>query len=271
MQVSIGDGKHLDVKVMGVGTPLVLLHAFPLSKMMWRPQLEALSSEATLIAVDLRGFGASSPWDEDVPGIDAMADDVAKLLEAMGIQERVVLAGVSMGGYVALSFAERHRKKALGLILSNTRAEADDDAAKEGRAKSLARLAAGEGQAFKEELLARMTAAKTKQERPLVMAELRAIASVQSDVAVERAIVALRDRPDRRALLRTLMVPSMVIAGREDLLSPVPVLEGLAKGLPNAELVVVDGAGHLPNLEAPDVWNRSALRLLKRVTQGQSN
>ncbi len=266
MQVAIRGGVQIGVKRMGDGPPLVLLHAFPLSKRMWRPQFEALAPHASLLAVDLRGFGASSGWQGAAPSVDAMADDVAQVLDALGVNERVAVAGVSMGGYVALAFAERHRRKLRALALSNTRAEADDPGAKAARASTLARLEAGEAGALRDELIARMTSPVTMEKRPLVMTELRAIAHMQEDRALTDATRALRDRPDRTALLGTIMVPTVVIAGKDDVVSPPASLELLAKRIPRAELVVVEGAGHLPSLEAPEAWNQAALRLLNKLS-----
>ena len=118
-----GDGT-ISFDDVGEGPPVVLLHAFPLARAMWRPQVEALSPAYRLLVPDLRGFGGSSPLSA-APSIETMADDVAALLDALKIAEPVVLGGLSMGGYVALAFARRHAQRLRGLVLADTRAEAD--------------------------------------------------------------------------------------------------------------------------------------------------
>src|SRR3954470_9419844 len=119
-----GDGT-ISFDDVGEGPPVVLLHAFPLARAMWQPQVEALRDAYRVIAPDLRGFGASAAF-TGPPSVERLADDVAALLDALKVRERGGVGGVSMGGYVALAFARRHPARLRALILADTRAEADD-------------------------------------------------------------------------------------------------------------------------------------------------
>src|SRR5436309_7326571 len=124
MKVQIAGTFAVEYDDVGAGPAVVLLHAFPLSRSMWRPQREDLQSVCRVITPDLRGFGGTGGF-EGPPSVDQMADDVAALLDALPVNEPVVVGGLSMGGYVALAFARRFAGRLRGLILADTRAEAD--------------------------------------------------------------------------------------------------------------------------------------------------
>jgi 3-oxoadipate enol-lactonase len=238
-------------------TTLVLLHGFPLSRDMWRPQMEALSDAFRVLAPDLPGFGsaASTP----TPSIDGMADAVARFLDAQGVTDPVALGGLSMGGYVALAFARKYPQRLRALILADTRAEPDDAAGKANRDKMIA--FAGEHPAADviEQMLPKLVCEETRTQRPEVVAELRRIGSAQPTAGIIAALQALRDRPDAGPLLGSIAVPTLVIVGAEDALTPPAMSQNLAAHIPGAKLVTIAGAGHMSNLEKPREFN-DALR-----------
>ncbi|MCL2722941.1 MAG: alpha/beta hydrolase [Polyangiaceae bacterium] len=244
----------------GKGTTVVLLHPFPLSAEVFRADADLLSDAMRVIAPSMRGFGTTTPFDAlQPPSIDAMADDVASLLDALGIRERVVIGGISMGGYVALSFAHRHASRMRGLMLIDTRAEAEPEAARATRNRNIARVRAGEEGAVVEELIARLLSKTTVNVKPEVVGQVRALGMQSSAGAIASALEAIRDRADRTADLASIRVPTLVVSGREDVLVPLPVAETLARAIPNAKLAVLDDAAHLPNLEVPKAF-REAVR-----------
>jgi 3-oxoadipate enol-lactonase len=247
----------------GNGPPVVLLHAFPLSRLMWRPQVEALQGRCRVLAPDLRGFGGSCGFDGE-PSVDQMADDVAALLDELNLRQPVVLGGLSMGGYVALAFARRHPQRLRALVLADTKAGADDDAARANRDRLIAFAQEHSAVAVLDQMLPRLLGATTQARRPEVTAEVRAIAADQTPAGVVSALKALRDRPDATPALGRIAVPTLVIVGAEDVLTPPDQARFLAAAIPGARLEVLDGAGHLANLERPEAFNA----ILERFLQG---
>ncbi|MFO0675466.1 MAG: alpha/beta fold hydrolase [Polyangiaceae bacterium] len=248
----------MDFKDTGAGDPIVFLHAFPFSRLMWRPQVETFREFARVITPDLRGFGGTQGGVGPTT-MDAMADDVAALLDAREIREPVTLVGLSMGGYVALAFAAKYAARLRALVLSDTRAEGDDAAAKAKRDEQIALVGEKGTRALVDKLVPAMTSANAE-DRASVSAELLAIASIQSPFGIAKALAALRDRPDRTDMLPTVAVPTLVLVGADDTVTPKPFAETLARSIPGAELVEIPRAGHLASLENPKAWN-DAVRL----------
>jgi 3-oxoadipate enol-lactonase len=247
----------------GNGVPLVLLHAFPLSRAMWQPQRQALEGVARLITPDLRGFGGTSPFPA-APAIERVADDIAELLDLLKL-DKVVLGGLSMGGYAALAFAKKHGSRLRGLILADTKSEGDSDEAKAGRDKMIAFAKSHTAVEVLEQMLPKLLGEKTRQEKPEVEAEVRRIASSQSPAAIMAALQALRDRPDSTPVLNTIAVPTLVLVGSDDALTPPALAEGMAAKLPKAQLVKIPGAGHLSNLEDPAAFNAAVRGFLAAI------
>lgn len=239
----------------GTGRPVVLLHAFPFSRAMYRPQREALAGLGRIITPDLPGFG-DSPL-HDAPTVEVMADAVASLLDHLGVRAKVILGGVSMGGYVTLAFARKHAGRLAGLILADTRAEADDDAARANRDRMIGFAATNPASAVVEQMMPKLVGATTQATRPAVVEEVRRIASAQRPAGIIAALQALRNRPDATAGLAAIGVPTLVVVGAEDTLTPPALSESLAAKVAGAKLVVIPGAGHMSNLEQPAAFNEA--------------
>ena len=199
--------------------PVVLLHGFPLDRTMWKPQLEELQDQCRVIAPDFRGFGGTSAALSNV-SIDQFADDVAGLLDALKIKQPVVVGGLSMGGYVALSFARRHAARLGGLILADTRAEADSPESRANRDKMIAFAKTNPASSVIEQMLPRLIGGETQVHHPEIAGTLRALGSRQSTAGIVAALQALRDRPDATAGLAAIRVPTLVVVGAEDILTP---------------------------------------------------
>ena len=251
----------LHVREAGSGLPLVLLHAFPLSSAMWLSQRNDLGEVARIVTPDLRGFGGSV-LGYDEPSVDHMADDVAALLDGLGL-DKVVLGGLSMGGYVAMAFVRRHPQRLRGLVLADTRASAD---AEEGRANRL-RIAdvlddTATTQVLVDDVLPALTGETTQATRAMVQGRVRALVEGAPPAAAAWAERAMAARPDSFDTLRAVDVPTLVVVGDEDTLTPPADSEAMVEALPDAKLVVVPGSGHLTAVEAPaefDVAVRSYL------------
>src|SRR5579884_2341889 len=214
MRIRTASNDWLEYDDAGEGQPVVLLHAFPLSHAMWRPQVEALRSDYRVIEPNLRGFGGSDPF-QGAPSIEAMADDVRTLVDALALQEPVVLGGLSMGGYVALAFARKYPERLRGLILADTRAESDTPEAKANRNASIELVKAQGVGPLVEQLIPKLLGEQTRQQRPSVVDEVRRIGQAQSVPGVVGALAAMRDRPDAGAWLGRIAVPTLVIVGSE--------------------------------------------------------
>ncbi len=245
----------------GAGPALLLVHAFPLRGAMWRAQLDALAPGVRGLAPDLPGFGGSSPG--GTASVDAWADRLVRLLDALAI-DRAIVGGCSMGGYVALAFARRHPARLSGLLLSDTRSDADTP---DGRAKRDATIAqtrlAGTGPLV-DAMLPNLLAKATHAERPDLVARVRGLMDATPEGVID-AVQALRDRPDAGPGLAAITVPTQVIVGEHDGITPLPLAEALAAAIPGARLTVIAGAGHLPSIEAPQPFEAALRALLTRV------
>ncbi|MFC1417231.1 alpha/beta fold hydrolase [Streptacidiphilus cavernicola] len=261
---------RISVRETGTGTPLVLLHAFPLSSRMWQPQLDELpgtdGSEARVLAVDLRGFGGTGLDPADEPSLDLLADDVALLLDRAGI-ERAVVGGLSMGGYVAMALARRHPGRLSGLLLADTKATADTEQARANRERIAEAVLARDSVALllNEQVPSPLLGATTAAERPKLVDRLRRMVGEAPPEAVAWAQRAMAARPASLDVLAELAVPALVVVGEEDTITPVADAEAMAAVLPDVVLTVIPAAGHLSSLEAPDTFNWAVRGLLERV------
>lgn len=229
----------------GQGRDVILVHAFPLDGRMWQEIAVGLAAKCRVIAPDMRGFGQSDLGPKQ-PSIADMADDVAALMDSLGIAKATV-GGLSMGGYVSLAFAARHRDRLQALILADTRAAADSEAARAGRAEALALVESQGVEAFAERQLAVLLSTSASDD---VRQRVRALAK-QRPEAVSAGLRALRDRPDRRSELPGIACPTLVVVGTEDKISARAEMADMARIIPNARLTEIPGAGHLSNLERP--------------------
>ena len=228
---------------------LLLIHGFPLDRTMWQPQIDGLGDAARVIVPSLPGFGGV-PSTEPVTTMEAMADACAAALDAAGAA-KAVICGLSMGGYVALAFWRRHPGRVAGLVLANTRAKPDDAAGQERRA-GLAARARSEGVDF-------IAAAPPPLFSPAASAELQDWAkktiAAQSPEGVAAGSLGMAARPDTTDLLAGITVPTLVITGSADTLIPPDATRDMANSIPGVDYQVIEGAGHLSNLEAPAAFN----------------
>jgi pimeloyl-ACP methyl ester carboxylesterase len=250
--------------VSGAGTPVVLLHAFPLDGRMWAPQVEALAGSYQVIVPDLRGFGAAREQAVEEAGMDLLADDVARLLDDRGL-DRVVLGGLSMGGYVALAFVRRHPDRLGGLLLLDTKAGADSEQAWADRREMAERVLA-EGTGFLPEVMLPKILGKTShEERPELVERVAALIREQDPRAVAGAQRGMAARPDSTDVLASVAVPALVVTGEEDTVTGPQAGRDLAAAIPDARFLLVERAGHLANLERPDVVNEALLDFLAPI------
>jgi pimeloyl-ACP methyl ester carboxylesterase len=230
-----------------VTTPLILLHPFPFDGTFFRPLCRELA-DRTIHAPDLPGFG-SEPV---VPGItiDGMAEAMIAWMDRQSIPTAVV-GGVSMGGYVALAIARKAPGRLAGLILIDTKADPDDDTAKSNRAIAIDSVQTNGVPAFVDAQLPKLVVPATRDHAPEIMEAIRVIGHKQSREGVVAGIAALRDRPDARPGLSRIACPTLIVVGRDDVITPVSQSEAMARSIPGSTLTVIPDCGHLAPMERP--------------------
>lgn len=228
----------------GKGTPLVLLHGYPLDHHLWDNIAPLLEDTFDLILPDLRGFGGSSTVDSFY-SMEDMASDIAALLDHLGIQ-MTVIAGHSMGGYVALAFARLYPERVRGFGLVSSQVVADNEERKQGRYKSAAEVADKGIASVVETMTPKFTSDARLQEFA------RKSMEEQQPAAYVGALKAMAERVDSTPLLSSLAVPVVVIHGDADALIPIDRAREVKAALPGAHLVEISGAGHMPMMESPD-------------------
>jgi pimeloyl-ACP methyl ester carboxylesterase len=263
---------RLAVQTVGSGLPLVLLHAFPLDHGMWLRQ-EPLGESLRLIVPDLRGFGGSTG---SVPrGIADLADDVAALLDGLHLERPAVICGVSMGGYVAQHVAARHPDRVAALVLVDTKLEADTPEARAARVDLAGKVGRLGQSILADAMIPRLLAVPRSDADPAVVARhaenralLQALVERQPVATIQAALAALGDRPDMTDAMRHVAVPTLLVVGAEDQITPPACLEAAEATIPGAKLLIVPAAGHLVPLEAPEVFNRAIVEFLAESLRG---
>ena len=247
----------------GPGPVVVLLHGFPLDRSMWSNQRSSIGAIYRVILPDLRGHGSSAAPD-GIYTVDDMADDVLELLDALQIVEPVVLGGLSMGGYVALSIAARYPERIKALILMDTRSAGDSaEAARTREALADQVESSGETSGVVASMLPRLFARQTFEHQPGVVARTHDRMARTPSRAVAGTLRGLAIRPDRTANLADIGVPTLVLTGAEDAVIPLEESEAMARQIPGARFVVIPDAGHLAPLENPREVDRAILEFLE--------
>ena len=239
---------------------LVWLHAFPLSAAMWTRQLEVVPHGWRAIAPDLAGLGQTADG-ERTPVIEDFARDLDALMAALGL-ESAVIAGLSMGGYAALALHRVAPARIAGLILADTKSTGDTPQARTGREGMLKVLESRGAAGVADEMMPKLLGRTTLASRPDVSETVRSLIEANTPSGIARAVMRLRDRPDSTPQLAAITVPTLVIVGAEDVITPVDDSRALASAIDGASLAVLPESGHLSNLETPDTFNAAMLTWL---------
>ncbi|MEP7226236.1 MAG: alpha/beta fold hydrolase [Gemmatimonadales bacterium] len=243
------NGVNLAVEDRGQGPAVLFVHGYPLDRSIWKEQIGALEG-FRCIAVDLRGLGQSDSPDLGY-SMSIYAADLAALLDVLGVDD-VVLCGHSMGGYVAFEFLRHWRSRVRGLVLIDTRAEADAPEVRRARDAAAATARERGAGAIAESMLSKMLAPSTLSRRPEVAERVRELMARSPVAGLVGALAAMRDREESESLLPTLAgVPTLVVVGEADALTPPDQGKAMAAAIPGARLAVIPGAGHLPSVEQP--------------------
>jgi 3-oxoadipate enol-lactonase len=237
----------------GSGLPLVLLHGHPFNRSMWDEQIAAFSASYRVIVPDLRGYGETSV----VPGktsVEDFANDLAALLDVLAI-ERIILGGLSMGGQIVFEFYRLFPERVQALILADTQPQVDTEEARAKRYVNAQRIVEQGMQGLAEEMLPGLLAARTFAEQHDVVEKVR---QMMLHTAPEGAAAAMRGRAERRdytSLLREITVPTLIVVGSEDAFTPISDAELMHREIAGSRLAIIEGTGHMPNMERPDEFN----------------
>jgi len=248
---------------VGSGPPVVLIHGYPFNRSLWNEQVEALSSKYRVITPDLRGFGESDS-SEGPATMDRMAQDVAQLMDQLDIPQAVI-GGLSMGGYVVLAFCKQFGSRVRALVLADTRAQADTEEAKKTRAEQ-ADKALAEGMAgIADAMLPKLLTPDTVSKRPEVVKRIRDMMLKTKPKGAAAALLGMAQRDDQTEFISSIKVPALIVAGREDAITPPADSEAMHAKITGSRLIVIENAGHVSNLEQTEQFNDALLAFLNSI------
>jgi 3-oxoadipate enol-lactonase len=245
----------------GIGRPIVLIHGYPFNRSLWDEQVSVLTHSYRVIVPDLRGFGET----ESSAGpatMNRMAQDVARLLDHLGISQAAI-GGLSMGGYVSLAFYKQFPSRVRALILADTRAQADTEEAKQTRAQQ-AEKALAEGMAgIADSMLPKLLTPETVSKHPAIVKRVRDMMLKTKPEGAAAALQGMAEREDQTPLLSQISVPTLILVGREDPLTPVADSEKMHQAIASSRLVVLEKASHVSNIEQSEQFNFELERFLR--------
>ncbi|HEX7939316.1 MAG TPA: alpha/beta fold hydrolase [Gemmatimonadaceae bacterium] len=261
--ISVINGVDIAYDDIGAGQPVLFIHAFPLNRTMWAPQVSALVERCRCVAADLRGFGESAM--EGQPSIVHYADDLAALLDHLRIEQAVVV-GCSMGGYTALAMWRQHRDRVRALVLADTRSGADSDETR-ARRRQLIAVANDEGSLGVANVqIPSLVGKTTREKQPDTYDAVHRMMAQAKPAAIVGAIEAMMGRPDSTPMLATINVPTLIVVGEEDVPTPVNESRAMNALIPGSQLQIIAQAGHLSNLEKPAAFNHVLTEFIGTLT-----
>ncbi|MFA9188247.1 alpha/beta hydrolase [Flavobacterium sp. FBOR7N2.3] len=240
--------------------PIIFLHGFPFDKSMWQGQLDFLKSAYRVITVDIRGFGKST--DEKSPlSINLFAEDLIAFMDELEIQKAIV-CGLSMGGFITLNAHERFPDRFEALILADTQCIADTPEVKEKRYEAISEIEVNGVANFNEGFIKKVFHEDSFTNKKELVEELRSVVFSNSEHIIQQGLVALAERSETCSTLDKINIPTLIICGREDIVTPLTESEAMKESIKGATLQVIENAGHVSNLEQPDEFNKHLLDFL---------
>ncbi len=247
------------------GTPIVLVHGFPFSSAMWADQLDVIGSDYRTIAYDLRGLGKSTLGDGQYT-VEGHVDDLLALLDHLSI-DKAIIVGFSMGGYITLRAMERNPERFLAVALCDTRCETDDNAGKIKRANAATTVKKTGAAKFADAFIPAVFTPTSVHNNTSAVAKIREIISTTDPVAIAGNLIAMAARSDTSASLSKITVPTLIMVGELDAVTPPPAASFMHANIAGAELQLIPNAGHMSNLENPQAFNNHLIDFLQRVAK----
>jgi pimeloyl-ACP methyl ester carboxylesterase len=261
--IALADDIEIAYDDVGTGIPVVFLHGFPHNRGLWTAQVNGLVDRARCIAPDLRGLGdttAAPPFT-----MDRYADDVARLMAGARL-DKAVIVGLSMGGYVAFAFWRRHRRRVRALVLAGTRPGPDSEDAKRRRRELIALAREKGSEAVADAMISGMVGKSTREKNLDIVEAVHRMLATAPEAGVVGALEAMMERPDSTPTLTTIDVPTLIVVGDEDVLTPVSEARAMQAAIPGSRLEVIAGAGHVSNVERPATFNHVLSEFLAALT-----
>ncbi|HAV23326.1 MAG: hypothetical protein A2X67_11460 [Ignavibacteria bacterium GWA2_55_11] len=245
------------------GLPVVFIHGFPFTHRMWDPQMRALPAGIRAIAYDVRGHGDSQVADGQYT-IEFHVDDLLALLDHLVI-EKAVVCGLSMGGYIALRAVERNPDRVRALVLADTRSEADTNEARVKRSASIRAVKLEGVPTFAENFAKAVFAPETFTKQPQTIAFIKDLMRSNTMLGISGTLIALAARTDTTPSLSRISVPTLILVGEHDALTPPAAAESLHKHIKDSTLTVIPGAAHMSNVENEAAFNKALIGFLRTL------
>lgn len=239
----------------GSGPAIVLIHGYPFNRSMWTEQVSLLNDRFRVVTLDLRGHGESES-STGASTMKLMAEDVAALMDEIGI-ERAVVGGLSMGGYVTLAFHQLFPERVEKLLLADTRAQADTEEGKATRAEQVQQILADGMAGIVNAMLPKLLSPETVSKRPDVVKRVRDMMIHTSPAGAAAALRGMAEREDQTGRLAQIKVPTLIVVGKEDPITPVADSQKMHERIAGSQLVVIENASHVSNIEQPEQFNRA--------------
>ncbi|MES2654893.1 MAG: alpha/beta hydrolase [Bacteroidota bacterium] len=245
-------------------TPIIFMHGYPFDKTMWQPQLDFLKSSHRSISFDIRGFGKSTD-EESHLSIDLFGEDLIALMDKLNI-DKAIVCGLSMGGFIALNAQKRFPDRFAALILCDTQCIADTAEVKEKRNKIINEIAVDGVAPFNEGFIKNVFHKDSLSNKKELVEQLRSVVFANSPHIITMGQTALAERSETCSTLNEITIPTLIICGREDIVTPLAQSEMMHKDIKGSILHVIDNAGHVSNLEQPDEFNKHLLDFLTTLS-----
>lgn len=256
-------GTEFAVHDQGTGSPILFVHGFPLDHSMWEAQLDSLARSHRVIAPDLRGFGASKIAEGTVT-MEEYSDDLAAILNELHVTAPIAFCGLSMGGYIGWQFFQRHRVRLGSLILIDTVAKADSEEAAAQRHKTAETVLAQGSEVMAKVMPDKLFAESTREHKPAIVENVKTVIRKTAPSSIAAALRGMAKRPDSTPVLKQIDVPTLVICGAEDQITPPKEMRKMAAAIDEAEYAEVANAGHMTPMEQPEAVTTAIRQFLNR-------
>lgn len=257
------NGLNIAYDDVGKGNSVVLVHGYPFNRSLWQPQVESLHSSFRITTIDLPGFGESDASESPL-SINEMAKYVSSVMDHLQIEQAIV-GGLSMGGYVVLAFYRSFAERVRALVLGDTRAEADSSEARETREQQAIKILAEGMETTASTMLPKLLTADTLENRPQIVDHVRKMILGAKPKGAAAALRAMASRDDQTSLLSKVKVPTLILVGVGDTLTPVKYSEVMHEAISLSRLIKIENAAHVSNLEQAEVWNAELRNFLSAI------
>lgn len=243
--------------------PIIFIHGFPYDHSMWQKQIEEFGNDYFCVSYDVRGLG-ESPTDDGQFTMEAFVDDLEMILDGLKL-EKSILCGLSMGGYISLRAVERFQNKFSALILCDTKSEADNNEGKLKRAAAIRQINSGGFAEFVESFIRNCFSEKFINEQKEEYKKIVDRSKKNSPLGVKGCLLAMAGRTDTTGSLNKINLPTLLICGREDKLTPPDIMKSMSDKISRAKFSIVENAGHMSPVEQPAVVNKAIKDFLTEV------